>query len=215
VRDSEYEYHLHQPEYDGNSPSLNGQSIPAQQQPLARQEPGSPSRQEEQTKPQLPRGRLRNALLAGVIIGFLCAAQGIVIMIANSPVYQQASTTPLAKLSVNTALAILGIQALISLISALICLAGGFVVGKIVVQRRLGFLAGFIAGVIIYGTGFLLSYIPHYPGNRPTSGTSSAAGVAGGILLALILLLISGVFAGLISLLGTWFATRRHPYYAG
>jgi hypothetical protein len=215
MRDSEQEYPLHQSGYDGNPHSLNGQSNPALQQPLAKQEPGPPSRQEEPIKAQLPRGRLRNALLAGVIIGFLCAAQGIVIMIANSSVYQQASITPLAKLSVNTALAILGIQALISLISALICLAGGFVVGKIVVQRRLGFLAGFIAGVIIYATGFLLSYIPHYPGNRPTSGTSSAAGVMGGILLALILLLISGAFAGLIGLLGAWFATRRHPYYAG
>ncbi len=215
VRDSEQEYPLHQPEYDGNPQSLNGQSIPAQQQPLARQGPGLPSLQEEPIKSQLPRSRLRKALPAGVIIGFLCAAQGIVIMIANSSIYQEASTTPPAKLSLNTALAILGIQALISLISALICLAGGFVVGKIVVQRRLGFLAGFIAGVIIFGTGFLLSYVPNYPGNRPTSGTSSAAGVAGGILLSLFLLLISGVFAGLISLLGTWFATRRHPYYTG
>jgi hypothetical protein len=218
MRDSEQEYPLHQAEYNGNPHSLNGQSSstsPAQQQPLARQEPKSPAWQEEPIKPQLPRGRLRNALLAGVLIGFLCAAQGIAIMIANSPVYQQASTSLPAKLSFNTALAILGIQAFISLISALICLAGGFVVGKVVVQRRLGFLAGFIAGVVIYGTGFLLSYIPHYPGSRPTSGTSNATGVAGGILLALILLLITGVFAGLITLLGAWFATRRHPYYAG
>jgi len=215
VRDSEQEYPLHPAGYDGNPHSLNGQSIPAQQQLLAGQEPGSISRQDEPIKSQLHPGRLRNALLAGVIIGILCAAQGIVIMIANLSVYQGASATPLAKLPFNIALAILGIQALISSISALICLAGGFVVGKIVVQRRLGFLAGFIAGVIIYGTGFLLSYIPHYPGNRPTSGTSSATGVAGGILLSLILLLIAGLFAGLISLLGTWFATRRHPYYAG
>ncbi len=163
----------------------------------------------------LPGGRLRKTLSAGVITGFLCAAQGIVIVLANAALYQSASATPLAKLTVDTALTILGIQALIYLISAFICLVGGFVVGKIVVQRRLGFLAGFIAGLIIYGTGFLLNYIPNYPGNRPASGAGNAVGIASGILLSLIVLLISGILAGLVSLLGAWFATRQHPYYVG
>src|SRR5260370_35177569 len=163
----------------------------------------------------LPGGCLRKTLSAGVITGFLCAAQGIVIVLANAALYQSASATPLAKLTVNTALKILGIQALIYLISALICLVGGFVVGKIVVQRSLGFRACFIAGWIIYGTGFLLNYIPNYPGNRPASGAGNAVGIASGILLSLIVLLISGILAGLVSLLGAWFATRQHPYYVG
>lgn len=217
MRDSREEYPLHQPEHNGHHQSLDGQSTPtpAQELPTGQPEQRPHAQREIAGSPQLPGGRLSKALIAGVIIGFLCAAQGIVIVLANAALYQSASAMPLAKLTVNTALAILGIQALISLISILICLAGGFVVGKIVVQRRLGFLAGFIAGLIIYGTGFLLSYIPNYPGNRPASAAGNAAGIAGGILFSLLLLLISGVFAGLISLLGAWFATRRHPYYVG
>src|SRR5215472_1283243 len=209
MRDPGEEYPLHQPEHNGHLHSLDdGQSTPSPEQKL----PTAPLEQrplhqpEMATRLQLPSGRLRKTLVAGVIIGFLCAAQGIVIVLANAAVYQLAGATPLAKLTVNTALTIVGIQGLISLINVLICLTGGFIVGKIAVQRRLGFLAGFIAGLIIYGTGFLLNYIPNYPGNRPASGAGNVAGIAGGILLSLIVLLITGVFAGLISLLGTWFA---------
>src|SRR5260370_41360763 len=104
----------------------------------------------------LPGGRLRKTLSAGVITGFLCAAQGIVILLANAALYQSASATPLAKLTVDTALTILGMEALIYLISVLICLAAGFVVGEIVVQSRLGFLACYLACLFIYGTGFFL-----------------------------------------------------------
>jgi hypothetical protein len=217
MRDSGEEYPLHQPEHNEHHHSLDGQSTPspAQERPTGPLEQRPVHQREIATSPQLPGGRLRKTLVAGVITGFLCAAQGIVIVLANAALYQSASAMPLAKLTVNTALTIVGIQALISLINVLICLAGGFVVGKIVVQRRLGFLAGFVAGLIIYGTGFLLNYIPNYPGNRPASGAGNVAGIASGILLSLIVLLITGVFAGLISLLGAWFATRRHPYYVG
>jgi hypothetical protein len=217
MRDSGEEYPLHQPEHNEHHHSLDGQSTPspAQERPTGPLEQRPVHQREIATSPQLPGGRLRKTLIAGVITGFLCAAQGIVIVLANAALYQSASAMPLAKLSVNTALTIVGIQALISLINVLICLAGGFVVGKIVVQRRLGFLAGFVAGLIIYVTGFLLNYIPNYPGNRPATGAGNVAGIASGILLSLIVLLITGVFAGLISLLGAWFATRRHPYYVG
>src|SRR5215467_4255229 len=198
MRDPGEEYPLHQPEDNGHLHSLDdGQSTPSPEQKL----PTAPLEQrplhqpEMATRLQLPSGRLRKTLVAGVIIGFLCAAQGIVIVLANAAVYQLAGATPLAKLTVNTALTIVGIQGLISLINVLICLTGGFIVGKIAVQRRLGF----IAGLIIYGTGFLLNYIPNYPGNRPSSGDGNVAGIASGILLSLIVLLISGVFAGLIS----------------
>src|SRR5260370_8955539 len=126
----------------------------------------------------LPGGCLRKTLSAGVSSGFLCAAEGIVNVLANAALYQSASATPLAKLTVDTALTILGIQALIYLISVLICLVGGFVVGKIVVQRRLGFLAGFIAGLILYGTGFLLNSIPTYPGNLPPGGAGTPVAIA-------------------------------------
>jgi len=216
MRDAEEEYPIHQPAHNEHH-QLDGQSAPAaaQELPAGLGEQKPLHQREIASSPQLPGNRLRKTLITGVITGILCAAQGIAIVFANAALYQSASATPLAKLTVNTALAILSIQALISAISALICLVGGFVAGKMVVQRRLGFLAGFIAGLIIYGTGFLLSYIPNYPGYRPASGAGNAAGIASGIFLSLLLLLVSGVLAGLVSLLGTWFATRRHPYYVG
>src|SRR6266568_2671116 len=158
MRDAGEEYPLHQPEHNEHHHLLDGQSTPtpAQELPTGQSEQRPLHQREIASSPQLPGGRLRKTLIAGV----LCAAQGIVIVLANAALYQSASTTALAKLTFDTALTILSIQALIYLISVLICLVGGFVVGKIVVQRRLGFLAGFIAGLIIYGTGFLLNYIP-------------------------------------------------------
>ena len=127
MRDSGEEYPFHQPEHNGHHHSLDGQSTPtpAQELPTGQLEQRPLHQREVTSSPQLPGGRLNKALIAGVIMGFLCAAQGIVIVLANAALYQSASTTPLAKLTVNTALAILGIQALISLISVLICLVGG------------------------------------------------------------------------------------------
>lgn len=172
--------------------------------------------QDELTTTELPRNRLKNALIAGIIAGVLCSVESIIIAFANTSNYQQAGKFASDKLPVTLALTLVGAACLTFFIGLLICLAAGYITGKVAVQRRLGFLTGFVAGVVTYGISFLLNFIPSYPGHLVSSGVATnAGGVVGGILVALIFFLVWGVIAGLVSLLGTWLATRHHPYYVG
>jgi len=97
----------------------------------------------------------------------------------------------------------------------LICLIAGYIIGRVSVQRSLGFLAGFVAGIVTYGISFLLNFIPNYPGHIASSGPANTGIVLGGLVVILIFFLIWGVIGGLVSLFGAWLATRRHPYYTG
>jgi hypothetical protein len=106
MRDSGDEYPLHQPEHNEHHHPLEGQATPSpeQERPTGPLEQRPLHQREIASSPQLPGGRLRKTLIAGVIIGFLCAAQGIVIVLANAALYQSASAMPLAKLTVNSSL---------------------------------------------------------------------------------------------------------------
>lgn len=221
MQDSEQSYPLHQPKHNGHDALSDEQlepEIPVKSGPL-QQEREPLHHPEHPLSPQLPHDRLKNALLIGVIAGILSALISIGITLANSSLYHTASATPAGKLTENIALALVGLQCLSFFVSLLISLAAGFIVGKIGVERRLGFLAGFLAGVLYYAIAvFLIRYIPAYPGNSAVSAspTNGGAGeVAGGIFVTLIFLFVVGIIGGLVSLLGAWIATRRHPYYAG
>ena len=183
-----------------------------------RQEPLRQYEEEEEEEDpgySLPPHRLRNALIIGVIAGVLCSVESIIIALVNTGNYQQASKFSSNSLPVSLALTLVGIACLTFFIGLLICFLAGIITGKFVVQRRYGFLTGFIAGIVTYGISFLLNFIPTYPGHLPGSTTNNAGVVIGGIGVILILFLIWGVVAGLVSLFGTWFATRRHEYYVG
>ena len=164
--------------------------------------------------PQLPRNRVTKALIIGIAAGILCALQSVVITLVNSSTYQTYVTSGTQQTVQNAiALTLFGLACLTFGISMLICFSAGFVTGKVAVLRRMGFLTGFIAGVIIYTLSFLLNYIPGYPTHLASSGVRGLVGVGGGILVSLIFLLMWGVIGGLASLAGAWFATRKHPYY--
>ena len=164
--------------------------------------------------PQLPHNRVIKALIIGIAAGILCAIQSVVITLVNSSTYQTYVTSG-SQQTVQNAIAftLFGLACLTFGISMLICFSAGFVTGKVAVLRRLGFLTGFVAGVIIYALSFLLNYIPGYPTHLASSGVRGLVGVGGGILVSLIFLLMWGVIGGLASLAGAWFATRKHPYY--
>ena len=181
------------------------------QEPLHQQE----EEEEEDFTPALPPNRLKNALIGGVIAGVLCSVVSIIIAYINTGNYQQAGKYSANTVPVSLAFTLLGVACLTFFISLLICFIAGFVIGKVAVQRRYGFLTGFIAGIVTYGFSFLLNFIPSYPGHLAGSGINNAGVVVGGLAVILILFLIWGVVGGLVSLFGTWFATRRHPYYVG
>lgn len=182
----------------------------AKQEPLRQHE----EEEEEDAAYSLPPHRLRNALIIGVIAGVLYSIESVIIAFINIGNYQQAGKFSSNNLPVSLALTLVGIACLTFFIGMFICFIAGIVTGKVVVQRRYGFVTGFIAGIVTYGISFLLNYIPNYPGHLSGNTASNAGVVISGIGVILIFLLI-GIVAGLISLFGTWMATRRHAYYVG
>jgi hypothetical protein len=163
--------------------------------------------------PRLPRGHLRKALIIGVIAGLIATLQGIIITVANASLYHTVSITPQNKLSLSLAEAVVGLLCLNLFISLIIYFAAGFITGKVAVDRRLGFLAGFAAEAVAYIFGYIVQQVPGYPSAHATGFSGGLAGLSGGIITALILLVLAGVIAGLVSFFGAWLATRRHPYY--
>ena len=164
---------------------------------------------------ELPPDRTKKALLIGLVAGLLCVAQSIIITLVNASTYHAFDTARDQAVKNALAFTIFGYAMLTFFITLLLLLIAGFITGKIAVQRRSGFLSGFVAGLIIYGASFIINYIPGYPGNQHTSSTgpTDTGIVLGGIIIILVFFLVWGVIGGLMSLLGAWIATRRHPYY--
>jgi len=222
MHESEQEYPLHQARQETNGHEAhhplddeNDDDFVARAQPVSRRTNRPLRQREEVVTPELPRNRLQNAVIAGLIAGVLFSIENIIIVFANTANYQQAATFTAAKLPFNLALTLVGVACLTFFIGLLICLFAGFITGKVAVQRRLGFLTGFIAGVVTYGISFLLNYIPNYPGHLSSSSPSNVGVVVSGFFVILLFFLIWGIIAGLVSLFGTWLATRHHPYYVG
>jgi uncharacterized membrane protein YeaQ/YmgE (transglycosylase-associated protein family) len=221
MQESEEGYPIHQSQ-DGvekghNRPfDANDEPAPKRKQtpPLSM----SPVHQREQaTTPGLPNYRFRNTLIIGAIAGFFCVAQSIIITLSNASTYHALDTAKDAAVKSALAFTIFGYAALTFFISLVILCIAGFIAGKIVVQRRLGFLAGFLAGIFVYAFSFITAYIPNYPGVQHTANATASNGATPFFvyLLPLVFLLVWGIIGGLVSLFGAWLATRKHPYYTG
>ena len=156
----------------------------------------------------LPERGLWYAGIAGIIAGILVMVFNIAITLSNTATYQSAASEG-SHVSQTIAGVETGLLCLSLTIELLIFGVTGYLVGRIAVQRRLGFLAGAIGGAIAYLASFLVRYIPNYPGNTATSGATNGATIG----ITLIFVLVSALLGGLISLFGTWLATRKHPYY--
>jgi len=219
MQDSEEGYPLHQPQdrvEKGHQLPFDNKGEPALEKKYTPPPPVGPVHQRERvTTPVLPPHRFRNALIIGVIAGVFCVAQSIVITLSNTSTYHAFDIAKDTAVKSALAFTIFGFAALTFFISLVILCIAGFIAGKVVVQRRLGFLAGFLAGIIVYATGFITNYIPNYPGVQHTASSTASNGAIGGFLVSLIFLLVWGIIGGLVSLLGAWLATRKHPYYIG
>ncbi len=219
--DSEDGYPLHQPQDraakgqqrpfdDQDEPELERRRTPPTRQPV-----GPVHQREQATTPTLPRNRLRNTLIIGAIAGVLCVAQSLVITLANASTYHAFDTATDQAVKNALAFTIFGYAVLTFVINMVILGIAGFIAGKVVVQRRLGFLAGSLTGLIVYASSFITNYIPNYPGVQHTASSTASNGAVVGIVVSLIFLLIWGIIGGLVSLFGAWLATRKHPYYIG
>ena len=168
---------------------------------------------EEETSFSLPARGIPYAIITGIVAGVLGVLLNLAITFLNAPLFQQAAKAG-SNIAYNTALAIVGIQCLNFLLSVFVCYLGGYFVGKMAVQRRLGFYAGAIAGVLMYVVSLLVHYIPGYPGDTPANTPPETAGTMAGIITIVVFLFVWSFIGGLISLWGAWMATSRHPYYA-
>ncbi len=215
MQNSDQEYPPQQP---ANSrmqhPLDDDETIPAGQRPPTAPLPPLRPLPRAVHASRLPRHGLRTALLAGLIAGALCIIQSIILTLANASTYTAYDKATQATVKNALAFTIFGIGLLTFFISMLIILIAGFIVGRAAVKRSYGFLAGFIAGILTYALGFLIQYIPNYPGTAGANGSVTGTGpLVGGLFITIIFVLIWGIVGGLVSLLGTWLATRRHPYY--
>lgn len=172
----------------------------------------SDDRDEQTSSPALPSRGFRHAMITGALGGILGVLLNVAITLLNSPTFQKANSEG-ANITYTTALTLLGLQCLNFFVSLLICFFVGFIVGRIAVQRRLGFYAGMLTGAILYLAAFFTRYIPNYPGNLASNAPTNVGLFTGGLIVSLVFLLIWAIIGGVISLWGAWTATRKHAYY--
>lgn len=160
----------------------------------------------------LPAHGLFYALIIGLVGGVLAACIPVAITLMNTPLYHEASRLG-DKMSYNLAITITGLACLGTSIDLLLCFAAGYIVGRVAVLRRRGFLAGALIGAITYLGSAIVLYLPNYPGKIiPTTPPPSGA-IVTGILTIIIILLLYSAAGALIARWGAWAATRKHPYY--
>src|SRR5581483_10719222 len=139
--------------------------------------PSQPDSPPTQRDALLPRRRFSYALIAGALAGILAALLTIIITLLNAGTFHAASQqVAVDRLTVRTALALAAWELLTFTLSLLIGFFVGLIVGRIAVQRRLGFLAGAIAGAVFSLITFFVDLIPNYPGNLTVNGPITTGG---------------------------------------
>ncbi len=215
MRDPDQQYPRHQPgreEHEHHDPFAI-QEEGELEEPRRR---GRPLHQRDAaTTPQLPPGHARKAMIIGVVLGVLVSLQGVLLTLKNADLYRQAAKYVPTNEPVGLAGQIVGLFFLGLAISALIYFIGGLIIGRISVHRRWAFIGGFIGGVVSSIIGAILKQIPAYPNAGNTGFNGGMLGVGGGLVTLIIGTIILSVLAGLVTLLGGWLMTRRHPYYVG
>ena len=160
-------------------------------------------------KPKLPvRRRLQIAFMVGGILGLLGALIQMVLALWNiSFLLEAGKQIAENKLAIPVAFAFLGLESLIILVGLLVSFISGMIAGKLANKRSVGFLTGIIVGATLYLITFFVSYLPQYPIN--TTVRNIGAGLVGGsLIIALVLLCLWSILSGFIGLLGTRLTTR-------
>jgi len=214
--DPDQEYPRHQPRRRQRQDAFNETTRDeGELEERPRRRAGPLHQREVPTTPQLPQGHVRKALLVGVIAGLLGILQNIIIVLANAAVFENAKKYTSQGVPLGVAAPLIGIQCLSLFIGIIIYFVAGFIIGRISVERRMGFIGGFVAGAVTIILYAVLQQLPFYPNAGNTGFSGGFGGLSGGLVVGLILLVVLSALTGLGSLFGTWLATRRHPYYVG
>jgi len=155
---------------------------------------------------QLPSHGLLYAVIVGVLGGLIAASIPVAITFMNASLYYQASRLG-EKMSYNLAVTLTGLACLGTFIDLLLSFAVGYIVGRIAVLRRRGFLAGALVGAITYLGYTITLYLPNYPGKIASTTPPSSGTILPGILTTIVIFLIYSAIAALIALWGAWTAT--------
>jgi hypothetical protein len=161
--------------------------------------------------PSLPRNGLSIALVIGALGGLLNIAISVATTLGNLSAYHDAVRLG-NNMSMATAQLLVGLSCFNYTIELIVSFLVGFIVGKTAVSRRFGFYAGALMGAFTYIGGALLQYIPGYPGHINDASAAQFSSIQGA-LFALLLVIIWALVGALISLWGTYVASKKHPYY--
>src|SRR5438105_4415865 len=158
MQDSEQEYPLRQPQKREHHPfDDDADDGTLREEPRPRRQRGPLHQREVATRPQIPRGHIRNTFIIGLAAGIISALQVIIFTLANASLYQQAAQAKNANsLSLGIASTIVGIFCLTSFIGFVIYFIAGFITGNVAIERRMGFVGRFVAGAVAYAIGFFV-----------------------------------------------------------
>ena len=213
MRDANSEYPIRPPQKRAQNPFDNGaDTLP--ESPLRRE----PMHQREKPiSPTLPAGGTRKMLSISLVAGILVGILNIVFTLVNAPLYQKAASyaNHPSEMPLNVASAVFGLFVLTGVIGLIIYFIAGFITGKVVVARKFGFFGGLVASAIAQIIGFIVQYIPNYPGKINSGISSNPLNIGGGLITALVILVLVALIGGLLGWLGARLATRRHPFYVG
>lgn len=213
MRDANSEYPLRPPQKRAQNPFDNGaDTLP--ESPLGR---GPMHQREKPISPTLPAAGARKMLSISLVAGIIAAITNVVFTLVNAPLYQQAASyaNHPSQMPLNVASAVFGLFVLTGVIGLINYFIAGFIIGRVAVARKFGFFGGFVASAIAQIIGFIVQYIPNYPGKINSGISSNPLNIGGGLITALIILVLVALIGGLLGWLGAKLATRRHPFYVG
>src|SRR5260221_4930414 len=168
MQDATTRIELHSLHSSGDVPPINSEPTgPPGNEPTGHDEPTGALKDEPQVagaqsplplngphaKPRtfLPQRGLYYAAIAGVIAGVVTALLTMVVILVFAGTFHAASQQiAVDRLTVKTALALAGLVLRYVTLSLLVGFFVGYIVGRIAVHRRLGFLAGALAGAVFY-----------------------------------------------------------------
>lgn len=214
MRDQEQEYPKHQP---GRGTHNHHDPFEIQEEGELEEQPrhGPLHQRETVTTPQLPHARGRKAVIAGIAAGLIYEVARVAITLANADLYRKGATYTVTEMPAGLAATLSGLGALGYAVAVVAFFIAGLVIGRISVHRRWAFIGGFVGGLFCCVVGSILQQIPAWPSATHTGFSGGLAGLSGGLAVLIIFSAVGSLFIGLVSLLGAWLTTRRHPYYVG